>query len=288
MVESGPLINLGDLTKPATVLIEKISDAIGTLYLPRQIKRIAAAEAEADKIRAVAEIEVSEIQRRALVRLIEEEGKKQENIERISAQAIGELSPDAKPENIEKDWLAHFFDRSKLISDAEMQSLWSRLLAGEANHPGTFSTRTIETVATLQKADARLFTVLCGFGWSIGPLVFDLKEKVYLEHGITFGMLNHLESIGLISFNSVTDYFRQNLPQDITVHYFGTPVCIKFSQPSGNQLPLGTVIFTQVGWQLAPISGSGPVDGFQSYVLSQWLQPDLSIFSPWPKVPDSV
>ena len=61
MAESGLPINIGDLTKPATVLIEKISDAIGTLYLPRHIKRMAAAEAEADKIRALAQIEISEI-----------------------------------------------------------------------------------------------------------------------------------------------------------------------------------------------------------------------------------
>ena len=123
MNAGGPLINLGDHTKPATVLIEKISDAVGTLYLPRKIKRVAAAEAEAEKIRALAAIEISDIQRRALVRLIEDEGKKQGNIEQISAQAIRNLDPDAKPENIDNDWLAHFFDRCKLVSEAEMQSL---------------------------------------------------------------------------------------------------------------------------------------------------------------------
>lgn len=62
MGEGNSLVNLGDLSKPATVLIEKISDAIGALYKPRQIKRIAQAEAEAEKIKALAGIEVTEIQ----------------------------------------------------------------------------------------------------------------------------------------------------------------------------------------------------------------------------------
>ena len=85
MSEGGAIVNFGDLTKPATVLIEKISDAIGVVFEPRHIKRIAAAEAEAAKIRAIAEIEISDIQQRALVRMIQEEGKKQQNIENMPA-----------------------------------------------------------------------------------------------------------------------------------------------------------------------------------------------------------
>lgn len=105
MGDDNSLINLGDLSKPATVLIEKISDAIGTLYEPRQIKRIAHAEAEAEKIKVMAGIEVSEIQQRALVRLVQEEGKKQENIESITANATSQLKDDAKPEELDEDWI---------------------------------------------------------------------------------------------------------------------------------------------------------------------------------------
>jgi hypothetical protein len=65
---SGGLVSLEGLTKPATVLIEKISSAIGTLYRPRQIVREARAEAEAEKIKALAGIEITEIQRRGMVR----------------------------------------------------------------------------------------------------------------------------------------------------------------------------------------------------------------------------
>jgi hypothetical protein len=37
------LINLGDLAKPASVLIEKISDAIGGGFKPWQTRRVAKA-----------------------------------------------------------------------------------------------------------------------------------------------------------------------------------------------------------------------------------------------------
>ena len=51
-----PLAKLGDLTKPATVLIEKISDAVGGIFKPYQIIRVAKAESEAERIRAVSQI----------------------------------------------------------------------------------------------------------------------------------------------------------------------------------------------------------------------------------------
>ena len=72
----GGLINLGDLSKPATVLVEKISDAVGGIAKPWQTVRVAKAEAKADLIRAHAKIKISEIEERALLRMIREEGKK--------------------------------------------------------------------------------------------------------------------------------------------------------------------------------------------------------------------
>ena len=114
---SGGLVSLEGLTKPATVLIEKISDAIGTLYRPRQIVREAFAEAEAEKIKALAGIEISEIQRRGVLRFIEQQGRQQENFENVVAQAIPDLKEDSKPDEIDNDWMTRFFEASKLVSD---------------------------------------------------------------------------------------------------------------------------------------------------------------------------
>src|SRR5690606_19325847 len=131
MAEGTSLINLGDMSKPATVLIEKISAAVGALYEPRQTKRIAQAEAEAEKIKALAQIEISAIQQRALIRMVQEQGRNKENIERITAGAAEKLDSNADPSKMENDWIANFFEKCKSISDSEKQSLWLALLAGE-------------------------------------------------------------------------------------------------------------------------------------------------------------
>src|SRR5882724_3148070 len=197
------LINLGELSKPATVLVEKISDAVGGIFKPYQIVRVAKAEAQADRARAEGQIEISDLQRRAFHRFLEEEAKKQKNIEDITQKALPLLNEDSKPNEIEDDWITNFFDRCRLISDEHMHVLWSKILAGEANTPGAYSKRTVNLLSTLDQYDAILFTQLCSFGLDIQgltPLIYDESEKIYKKNGIDLGTIRHLEAIGLISY----------------------------------------------------------------------------------------
>lgn len=276
MSEGNPLINVGDISKPVTVLIEKISDAIGGSFAPWQMQRIAQAEVEAGKIRALGEIKISEIQQRGLLRVIHQEGKVQENIEQISKLAIQDLRPDAKPENMENDWISYFFDKCRLVSDTDMQGLWARILAGEANQPSSFSRRTVGFVSSLDKSDALLFTNLCKFCWNFGgltPLIYDLTLPVYQSEGIVFTSLTHLDDIGLISFNELTGYLRDGFPKKIILSYYGRRVIIEFAKDTGNEIDIGKVMLTQVGQELSSISGSTPSDLFFDYVCKK-LQAD--------------
>ncbi len=206
MSEGNSLINLGDISKPATVLIEKVSEALGGYFKPHQIKRVAKAEAEAEIIRAQAQIEVTDLQRRALGRFVVEEAKKQDNIEKITEKAIPQLEDSATPQDVEDDWITNFFDKCRIISDDEMQSLWAKVLAGEANSPGSYSKRTVNFLGSLDKADAHLFSSLCGFGWFLGdvvPLIYSSEEPIYNYQNINFNTLSHLDDIGLVSFNAL-------------------------------------------------------------------------------------
>ena len=63
---SNALISFGELSRPATVLVEKVSEAIGGIFRPFQTKRMAKAEAEAGLIKAESDIQIEELKRRAL------------------------------------------------------------------------------------------------------------------------------------------------------------------------------------------------------------------------------
>jgi hypothetical protein len=267
------LINIGELSKPATVLIEKISDAVGGIFKPYQITRVAKAEAEAERIRADSQIQISDLQRRAMHRFLEEEAKKQVNIEGITQQALPLLKPESNPENMEDDWIANFFEKSRIISDQDMQRLWSRLLAGEANSPGAFSRKTVNLLADLGKNDAELFRRLCGFAWTLGeltPLVFDVQNDIYNRHWINFTSLSHLASLGLIRFDNLAGFIRTRMPKNVSAHFYGSRIELALPLDADNSFQLGKVLFTQAGLELAPVCGSFPIEGFFDFVYDRW------------------
>ena len=96
------LLNLGKLSKPANTLIKKISNAAGVFFEPRKIKRAAKAKAEAARIEAQSQIEITDLHRRAMRRWIEEEATQQKNMEDITAKALPQLDENAKPESMGK------------------------------------------------------------------------------------------------------------------------------------------------------------------------------------------
>jgi hypothetical protein len=258
------LVNLGELSKPATVLIERVSAAIGGAFKPFQIVRVAKAEAEAEIIRAEADVEIGEIHRRALRRFFNEEAAKQANIEEVTRKALPHLEGGARPEELEDDWIAHFFDRSRLVSDDQMQELWSRVLAGEANHPGAFSRRTINVLSSLDKRDAEQFTAVCAFGCTVDGeyvlLTFGYDHGIFKTAGITFTALSHLDSIGLIKFDGMGGFTLRGLAQHIEPDYFGRRLPLK----------LGNTMLTQAGGELARIVKPEPVEGFVSFLQTRW------------------
>lgn len=285
MTDPTSLINIGELAKPATVLIEKISDAFGGYFKPYQIRRVAQAEAEAEKIKAATQIEITELQHRAVQRFLIEEAKKQSNIESITAQALPQLEEKADPNEVEDDWITNFFDRCRLISDQEMQSLWAKVLAGEANSPGKYSKRTVNLLGSLDKSDAALFTKLCGFTWFLGylvPLVYDDEADIYNRHDINFETLKHLDEIGLVSSGSL-GYSDGRLPKRVTIHYHGTPINIEFPKDSDNDLYIGTVLLSQAGQELAQICNPQPVPDFLDYVIGEWSKKNYVTSCPYPR-----
>lgn len=272
----GDLLNIGGLTEPMTALVEKVSDAIGGIAKPRQIVRVAKAEARADLIRAESEIEIAELRFRAASRFVNEEARKQLNMETILHKALPHVTDDAYPGDMDDDWVVNFFEKSRTVSDEEMQELWARVLAGEANGVGTFSRKTINILHDMDKQSAELFRTLCGYMWNIlgnnyvlvypGPDYFD---PIYDELGVTFHALVDLESLGVLNQSS-RGFVWADPPEPFTTSYFGRPVDLSLSSAFGNDLNLGGAMLTGFGRQLASICDAAPVVGFFEFVCAKW------------------
>lgn len=287
---NNPIVDIGGLAKPVTVFIEKVSAGLGCLYEPRHIVKVAEAEAKANKIRVAADIEIAEMEDRAIRRLIGEETKRQANIEGIIHKALLCLDEEkAEPEKMDDDWIAHFFDKCRSVSNEEMQRLWAKVLAGEANAPGSFSRKTVNLIADLNARDANLFTALCRFSWQIGnahfPLIFGTGSnepgfsakdcEIYQQHGIVFDTLRHLEALGLLQFGEFAAYSTHFSQTRKAVLYFGRMLLVEFQSGLPLALPVGHVLLTNAGSELAPFSGATPIDGYFEFVEEKW--PGLSL-----------
>ncbi len=273
----------GELTKPATLLVEKVAGALGIVYEPTKIKRKAKAEAEAEKIKAIAKLEISDLEHRALSRLVKQEARKQKNIEDITAAAIESLPDDAKVADLEEDWVAYFFKQCEHISDKEMQTVWAKLLSGEATRPGTYSKRTVDLISSIDKKDADLFTRLCTFVWWFGegnPIIFDIENEIYKKAQIDFSALTHLDALGLISFQSVTGFIRQfKSAKDAVIAYYGRPLKIEFQGTEINNINVGKVLLTNVGKELCNICGSIPNQEFYEYSVTKFAEQGVTLSS---------
>lgn len=276
-------VDLGAYAKPVNTLIKRVAEAIGGTFRPGQIERVARAEAKAAIIKANAEIQITDLHRRAANRWLDEEAAKQKNMEAITERALPDIREDAQPEKMDQDWITNFFDKSRIISSEDVQGLWSRLLAGEANKPGSYSRRTVNLLADLDPSDAVLFGKLCGFLWMVGreptPLVFDSEAEIYTKSGITFTSLHHLETLGLVSLNDLGGFIRKGFGGRAVVSYGARAVRLT---PNGDppQIGIGKVIFSQAGMELASIADGRVVDGFFEYVLGQWKGLDPTPLDP--------
>jgi len=268
-------VNL-DLTKPATVFIEKVASAAGILYEPMRIKKKAEAQAEAEITLTKGKIRAQQIAQRAMARFEFEEARKQRNMESILKKAIPEFSEKAINNSVDDDWIVHFFERSRLTSDDDMQQIWARVLAGEANDPGSFSKRTVNLLAEIDKADAEMFTRMASFCWTLleiepQPLIFNIKDAVYAKHGVSFESLSHLDSIGLVRFDSLRGYSVEDSEESGAwiISYCGRHYTVDFIDGSQRKLPVGCVLLTQQGKELMRVCAPTYVESFEKYAVGK-------------------
>jgi len=273
------LIDLKALSKPAEKLIESVSIAIGALYEPTKIRRKAKADADAAVILAKNQEETQEIEVRASERLRNREVRRQKNIEGITRNALDELPASVSDTPVDEDWIYQFFENCQDISNEQMQSLWSKLLAGEVTAPGKFSLRTLNLVKNLREEDAHIFTKFCTFVWksSAGPIPFilDIENELVKNTGLNFSTFLHLDSLGLINFDNITGFELKDT-STILLRYFDKRYVVAL--PEGQtQLKIGTSLLTIVGKELFPISGAKKSENHLSEMINKWHQQGLQV-----------
>ena len=210
----------------------------------------------------------------------------------IVRKAIPQLGDEARPNLITDDWAANFRDKASTYSDPEMAELWAQLLAGQANSPGSYSRKTVNTLADMEPGDAHLFKSLSNFrlipltgifgeasdgqkmirGFkrrSISPklTVLNYKHPMYTDKGIDFLSLERLDWLGLIRFLSV-EYGEDRANDSFQAYEHSTgQLHLAYNGP----LSFGCAEFTPAGAQLSELCV--PLEsptGFIDYLTEVW------------------
>lgn len=190
--------------KPIEKLIDVVSNAVGFLLEPWQMKRKSEAESsiaiEQAKTKALIEGDEKKAQYLDSIkeRLVKKEKRRQKNIKEVVSTAgkILETEKVVSEEPVNSDWVTRFFDIVQDISDNEMQTLWGQILAGEIKQPQSYSIRTLEALRNMTKKDAELFQKFAQFVL-LQDEAFILRDDLD-EFGITYSDILKLTEIGLI------------------------------------------------------------------------------------------
>lgn len=261
MSEGFSLVDLKGISEPLTKLIETVSKGVGAIYEPVGKVRNAKAEAKAMLILAEANNEVSQVNARALERLTFQEVRRQNNIDSIVKGAVGLLPETVSEKSVDEDWIVNFFSLGQDIGNADMQKIWSKLLAGEIAKPGSFKPRTLQAVKALTPDDANMFTILCGFSFRLNsgspllPVFNDAFYKYVRANGFSTDAETHLKNIGLISTGHLW-YEADKQSGCVNLHYFTESFKTKPPKKDGTEGFLQGFPFTEVGRELVDISGA--------------------------------
>ncbi len=266
-------------------VIDRVADHIGIVRRPDQILREGEAQAIADAKTLLIKQSLNHnathrerLLARGLLADSNRTIREQHNNESILLKALPEVKEDAKPEEVEDDWFANFFDRSRLISDQEMQMLWSKLLAGEINQPGTFSRRAINFLSSFDKKDANDFLSVCQRSCTIDkkpllPMMYNTDRDSSNDTDLSFNTLENLDGIGLLKHNPIGFYmYGIEKTESLLLQYYDIYFIIEWEERWNGKFQRGNVMFTDIGTQIARLSSPKPVADFENYLVQQWKQ----------------
>lgn len=258
--------------KPLEKLIDVVSNAIGTLYKPRQIKREARAEAKAEKIKdiehaitqAILDGDIERVQYLETIneRLVAKEIKRQKNIENVVAVAgkVLQAEETVSEESVNPDWATRFFDIAQDVSDEEMLNLWGQILAGEIKQPQSYSLRTLEILRNMTKEEAEIFQKISQFALLQGNAFLYAHDDVLENFGITYSYIAKLIEIGLLqSGDFVTqNYFSEKTSDKIQGIIYGNLVILVNQKANAQNISFPIRNFTTPGRELLKLVNIKP------------------------------
>ncbi len=209
----------------------------------------------------------------------------------IVGKATPLVHPDVDPTKLNDDWIAFFRQRASSFSNDDMQDAFARLLAGEANNPGSFSRATVDTMARMEQIHGQSLQKLRSFsairrigrsGIFLGggdpdfiPLIFDYENRCYLDRGLNYGALAELESLGIV-ITSATDFVMTD-EFDNAFEFSDARILVAHGVVPTDRISVGKVRLTFIGQQLMNLCEPKTSQEFSKFVVNVWSKRGIEV-----------
>lgn len=245
------------LSDPICKLIDVFSNGISALSAPWMHKRMERAkqlmlEEKESKNREIAiKNALAEQLKDNLTGRDLREMKNIADVVGLSADFVKSL-PSISEEPVNPDWSARFFDYVKNCSDEEVKNLWARILAGEIQHPGQFSLRTLDILRNISKRDAEL---IVKYSHRIINDTFASIDMPVME-------LTKLGDIGIINDISLIRYYNLSKGKPQMICRDNSKILVISDIPSDGQTSFNFKAMTEAGRELSSLIEIHLEDGF--------------------------
>lgn len=211
--------------------------------------------------------------------------KNQNSIAKIAINEAKEGTDFSETSGVDKDWLSRFMESAGLVSDKMVQDMWGKILAKEFEEPGSTPLNMVRILTEITPKYAQAFRKICGMkvikidlnnndemecAQQVIIVPYKENEKEFGELGLSFYILNELETLGLIKFASPNGYGYISNNYGKVLYYVDGKV-LDFSSWQNENMPAGNVMFTSAGECLKEITPQESIDGYLE-MLKKYLK----------------
>ena len=147
--------------------------------------------------------------------------KNQKTIAEIAMENAKQGTDFSEASGVSEEWLERFMDSAGFVSSEEIQWIWGKILANEFERPGSTPPNMIRILSEITPELASAFRYICSMRIWILPLnengdiqgefqelfvPYNKNDEKFRECGVSFNVLNELETLGVIRFESLAGY----------------------------------------------------------------------------------
>ena len=286
----GELLEIAKVAvEPTMKLLNMLERAVGIIYEPHHMKKMA--DAEEYRIKKLSQsitengevsilydkgditiqsTETDDFLKRCEHRASYKQIQQQKNIEKIAAFAYQELACDTatisakSDEQVDEDWETRLFRIAEDISSEKMQYVWGKILAGEIKNPGSFSLRTLESIKNLSQKDAMLFQKISPFISEFGRNLFLTSDtKILKKYDISYEDILSLDECGLINSDGMVSFSPiLSIHNNVFISNKSQLLRLQGSGEKYNEITFGIFGLTQAGRELFSIIDYQPSESY--------------------------